>query len=120
MDLVTKSMSNDLFIPDSPQSVIRTYSKYNGKTLPLGADSPPPSPILHHPHHHHPQTPEHSPVSNRKCVLSSDLRLQALGNSFLQAGQETSREMERGRSRGRDKGEQAFIMGKMESRRSSW
>lgn len=144
MDLVTKSMSNDLFIPDSPQSVIRTYSKYNGKSLPLDPDSPPPSPVLQHHHqnpptpphsqtnhdlhqHHnpphsptlqhppltlHPPSPQQSPVSSRKCVLSSDLRLQALGNSFLQAEQVPS--MERGRTRGKEKAEQAFIMGRMD------
>jgi len=29
MNYVTRSMSNDLYIPDSPRSVIRTYSNYN-------------------------------------------------------------------------------------------
>merc|ERR1719466_361761 len=29
MDYVTRSMSNDLYIADSPRSVIRTYSNYN-------------------------------------------------------------------------------------------
>jgi len=31
MHYVTRSMSNDLELPDSPRAVIRTYSKYKGK-----------------------------------------------------------------------------------------
>merc|ERR1712224_961768 len=30
MDHVTKAMSNDLHLPDSPRTVIRTYSRYKG------------------------------------------------------------------------------------------
>lgn len=134
MDLVTKSMSNDLFIPDSPQSVIRTYSKYNSKSLPVDPDSPPSSPGIHHsspqthpqtpPHsptllnHQHslmtlqPPTPQQSPMSSRKCVMSSELRLQALGNSFLQTSQESNRGRDRGRRR--DRAEEEFIMGRIE------
>merc|ERR1712106_356954 len=31
MDHVTKAMSNELHLPDSPKTVIRTYSKYKNK-----------------------------------------------------------------------------------------
>merc|ERR1712173_496719 len=41
MNYVTRSMSNDLELPDSPRSVIRTYSNYTRKGFDESSPNPP-------------------------------------------------------------------------------
>jgi len=45
MDHVTRAMSNDLELPDSPKTVIRTYSNYGGRGQPVEKKSEKGGPI---------------------------------------------------------------------------
>ena len=107
-------MSNELDLhPDSPKSVIRTYSNYNRKG-PKSGDS---SPSTRKKSRWSSATPPGSPSTPTRGVkglvppspgqvrktgqMDTDLRMQALGNSFLQVTAAYSPQSERKVSRSR-------------------